>query len=179
MTSWTERSWPTASGVIELGSATVSFSGSTGSASGRFDLCGRVLERVLEALDDFDRHGSDLAVLFTGRDRHLATLLRLCDRQLDAQDAVLVGRACLIGHDVGAELYLAPERALLDLDLLVHAAFRVVWLALTRDHQHPAADLEVHVVQPDAGEVGADHGFGRVAAVVDVDAGAEGAPVRG
>ena len=33
-TSCTERSWPTASGVIEFGKATVSFSGRTGSVSG-------------------------------------------------------------------------------------------------------------------------------------------------
>ena len=41
--SFTERSWPTASGVIDSGKTTVSFSGSTGSfhALGRFIVCGR------------------------------------------------------------------------------------------------------------------------------------------
>ena len=57
-TSCTERSWPTASGVIEFGNATVSFSGRTGSVSGSLASAAGLLDRLLEALDDLDRHDS-------------------------------------------------------------------------------------------------------------------------
>ena len=44
------------------------------------------------------------------------------ERQLDPQDPVVVARAGALGDHVGAELDHPPERAGLDLDLLVDAA---------------------------------------------------------
>ena len=177
-TSCTERSWPTASGVIELGKATVSFSGSTGSVSGSVASAGRLVDRLLEALDDLDRHDSTVPSSSRAEIGTWRLLLSAGDRQLHPQDPVLVGGAGLVGDHVGAELDLAPEGALLDLELLVDAALGVVRLALAGDHEHAPADLEIDVVERDAGEVDPDHRLGRVTAVVDVDAGAEGAPVR-
>ena len=58
------------------------------------------------------------------------------------QDAVLVGGARLVGDDVGAELDDAPERAVLDLDLLVEAPLGLLRAALAGDQQLAAADLE-------------------------------------
>src|SRR5256885_2293686 len=82
-----------------------------------------------------------------------ATLVRSRDRHLDAQDAVLVGGASFLRDDVGAERDLAPERAALDLDLLVDATFRVACSALSADHQCATADLDRQVSCIDPGEV--------------------------
>src|SRR5262249_21765853 len=92
-------------------------------------------------------------------------------RQLNTQDAVLVGGGGLLGLDVAGELDDAAELARGKLDLLVGAAVDVADRALAADHQGAAADLDVDRVELDAGEVGLDHGAPRLAAVVDVDAG--------
>ena len=54
-------------------------------------------------------------------DRDGARLRGRGQRQLDGQDPVLVRRLGGVGVDVGAERDHAPERAVLDLELLVDA----------------------------------------------------------
>ena len=108
LTSWTERSWPTASGVTVFGNATVSFSGSTGSASGSVTApWPRLSDLALPVLGDLD-HQLDCSSPPSPRGSpEIGTLRassRLRDRQLDAQDAVLVGGARRLGVDVDAEL---------------------------------------------------------------------------
>ena len=47
----------------------------------------------------------------------------------------MIGRLRLVGDDVGAELDRAPKRAVLDLELLVDAAFGVGLAALAGQRQ--------------------------------------------
>ncbi|MEZ5120789.1 MAG: hypothetical protein R2736_04305 [Solirubrobacterales bacterium] len=70
---------------------------------------------------------------------------------------------------------------MLDLDLLVDAVLGVVGQAAAAgDDQLATADLEVDLVDVDAGELGGDDRPRRVADVGDVDArGEPGASVRG
>ena len=86
-------------------------------------------------------------------------------------------RAC-VGHHVGAQLDEAPERPVLDLDLLVEPAGRLGRAALAGDQQLAAADLERHVGDVDPGEVGLDHRARRVVGVEDVDRGREAAAAQ-
>src|SRR3954451_1349590 len=60
-------------------------------------------------------------------------VLGLHDGYLYPQDAVVIGSPRAIGIDVGAQLDLAPERAVFDFDLLVEAARRVGAAPLARD----------------------------------------------
>src|SRR2546423_11721776 len=71
-------------------------------------------------------------------DRHLPGLPGSgAQRQLDAEDPVVVGGARPIGLDVGVEPYRPPERPGLDLHLLVDAALGLLDRALARDHALP------------------------------------------
>ena len=102
---------------------------------------------------------------------------RLGERQLDSQDAVLVGGPCALGVDVGAELDLAHEGTVLDLDLLVDAALGVARPALAADDERAPPHLQADVVDVDPGEIGLDDRLRGLAAVVDVDARAEPGPL--
>ena len=101
-------------------------------------------------------------------------------RQLDGQDAVLVGGVGGVGVDLRAERDDAPERPALDLELLVDAVVgRRLGLAVAGEDELAAADLQLDCVRVDPGEVGADDRPRRIARVVDVDGGREAAaPAR-
>src|SRR4051794_4850442 len=109
--SRTERSCPIASGVIDCGNTTVSFSGSTGSAAG---------------YSSGDSSGSGPSRLKSVNSLHrdpVAALVRLRDdRKLDRQHAALEARVRLLGVDVLGQPNLTLERPVLDLHLLVDAA---------------------------------------------------------
>src|SRR5689334_4681692 len=174
----TDRSWPTASGVIVSGKVTESFRGRTGSAAGSVawsglpscPTCGSwivtsapVPRRDVAGAAALDRHAPDRLVLADERD-------------VDAQHAVVVGGLRARGVHVGAELDHAPERSLLDLDLLVETALRLLSGALAADQELAAADLEADLVDVDARQIDVDHRLRRVAAVVDVHARGEPTP---
>src|SRR4029077_8176056 len=105
----------------------------------------------------------------------LAGGLRQPRRQLDPEDAVLVGGLSLLGVDVHRELDDAPERARGELDLLIGPALRVAHRALAADHQSSASHLEIDGLELDAGQLDLDHRLlGCIlTAVVDVDPGNE------
>ena len=84
----------------------------------------------------------------------------------------------LLGHHVGAQLDAAPERAVLDLDLLEQPALGLLGAPLARDQQLAPADLQRHVLDQHAGEVGLHHRPRRVVRVVDVHARREPAPAE-
>ena len=169
LTSRTERSWPTASGVSVSGKVTESRSGRTGSSSGQ-----RRVRRGRLALgpEDLD-HSPSLAL-----DRDRARRRRLRERQLDGQDPVLVGGLRGVGLDVDAERDHAPERPVLDLELLVDALLAALGPAVAGQHELAPADLELDLRRVDAGQVGPHDGPRRVGRVVDVDGGREAAPPR-
>ncbi len=76
LTSWTERSWPIASGVSVSGNGTVSRSGSTGSVSGSgWPDADLDLARGVAVADDVD-HGSSM--MSWEPPRSIGTL-RVCD----------------------------------------------------------------------------------------------------
>jgi hypothetical protein len=108
---------------------------------------------------------------FDPADRHRPRAGGPQQRQLDGQDAVLVGRGGRVGVDVGPERDDAPERPVLDLELLVDGILRRrrVVLTVTRQHELAAGDLELDRVGVDPREVGAHDRARRVADVVDVD----------
>ena len=92
-------------------------------------------------------------------------------RQLDPQDAVLVGGLRLLGDHVGVQLDDAPERPRLDLDLLVDAALGLLHRALAADHQLAARRSRGRCVSRlTPGELDLDDRPRWLAAVVDVDA---------
>ena len=101
------------------------------------------------------------------------------ERQLDGQDPVLVGGLRGVGVDVDAERDHAPERPVLDLELLVDALLAALGLAVAGQHQLAPADLELDLRRVDAGQVGPHHRPRRVGRVVDVDGGREAAAPRG
>ena len=160
------------------GKVTVSRSGRTGSASGS-GAAGALLDvRELLALDDLELglgHHDSVGSIGTVR---VASRLR-AKRQLDAQDPVLVGCPRGLGDDVGAEANDPPERAALDLDLLVDPALGFGHGPLTGDHELAPADLERDPVELHARQLGPHDRLGlAVVAVVEVDAGRE-ARLRG
>jgi hypothetical protein len=111
LTSSIERGWPIASG------STVSGSRPSRAAAGRAPATGS--GGPGRSADRRPRSRSRAAVLRRG-DRDAALLRALAaQRQRDLEDAVLVARGRGVGVDVGAERDDAPERAVLDLDLLV------------------------------------------------------------
>src|SRR5690242_6371350 len=175
----TERSWPTASGVIVSGKVTESFSGRTGSAWGSVawpglpscPTCGSwiVMSAAVPRLDV-----ARAAALY----RHAPDRLVLADeRDVDPQDAVVVGGLRARRVHVRAQLDHPPERPLLDLYLLVEAALGVLRGALAADQQLAPADLEAHIVDVHTRQVHVDHGLRRIAAVVHVHPRGE-APAR-
>src|SRR4051812_6395200 len=177
LTSLTERSCPTASGVIVSGKVTVSRRGRTGRASGRGALA-RIASSASSGASTTSRTGlpsisaaspeSDPALVPPYR--HLPGRLgRVAQRQLDPEHAVLVGGLGAIGVDVHLELDDAAEGAGWDLDLLVDTALRLLDLAFADDCELAAAHLDPNLVEADPGEVDLDHGTLRLAAVVDVD----------
>ena len=85
----------------------------------------------------------------------------------------MVGRARLLGDDVGAERDRAAERPVLDLELLVDAALDVGLAAVAGERQLAALDLEPEVAGVDAGELGVDDRARRLVGVEDVDRGRE------
>src|SRR4051812_43905735 len=91
------------------------------------------------------------------------------ERQLDAQDPVLIGRTRLLGDDVGPERDRAAKRPMLDLELLVDATLDVGLATVAGERQLAALDLEPEVPGVDAGELGVDDRARRVVGVEDVD----------
>src|SRR3954451_10199872 len=102
-------------------------------------------------------------------------LALLHERYLDPQDAVLVGGGSAVGLHVGAELDHPAERPVRDLDLLVEPAARLLRTPLAGDDELAALDLERHLVDVHAGKLGLDDRARRLAAVVHVYLGREGA----
>src|SRR5256885_1790627 len=72
------------------------------------------------------------------------------------QHPVAGRRPCLLADHARADLDAAPERPVLDLDLLIEPALRVLRAALALDDQLAAADLERHAVEIHAGDVRLD-----------------------
>src|SRR5688572_20494042 len=90
-----------------------------------------------------------------GLDRHLAcALLRPGKRDLDLEDAVVVGRPRLVRNHVRPELHHPPEWPMLDLELLVEAAGGLRGATLAGDNELAAADLEPDPVGVHAGQLG-------------------------
>ena len=176
LTSCFERSCPIASGISVSGKATLSRSGSTGSTSGR-----RLVATGTSSVSPFV-DGMWMLTPGPPRAHPRSAPRRVCSlarqRHLHLQHAVLVRRARLLRSDVGAELDDAAERAVLDLDLLVEAPARLVGAALAGDQQLAAADLERHVLDVDARELGLHDRPGGVVDVVDVDRRREPAPAQ-
>ncbi len=174
-----DRSWPMASGVSVSGNGTASRSGSTGSVAGSSRSTPISMSRASPSVT-MSIIGSSRC--WSGRlDRHRVRLvLGLHERQLDAQDAVVVGGLGLVGGDVGAELDRAPERPVLDLDLLVDAALGLVQRApAAGDDQLASADLQVDLADVDPGQLGGDDRPRRIADVGDVDARREAGAAMG
>src|SRR4051812_40493416 len=107
LTSWIERGWPAASGVRVSGKATVSRSGRTGRPSGSTGEVGTSIssgspESVISIMGGSGEGSS--AALTRDLDRHLARAAAgLGQRQLHAQDAVLIDGLGLVGDDVGTQ----------------------------------------------------------------------------
>src|SRR5947208_11992808 len=94
---------------------------------------------------------SSSAIVVAGTDdRDLAGLLRGDpQRQLDAEDPVVVGGARPLRLDVGVEPNRPAERPRLDLHLLIDPALGLLDRAFARDHELATCDLEVQAVEPD------------------------------
>src|SRR5512133_3183173 len=157
LTSRTDRSCPTASGVSVSGSGTVSRSGSTGSVPGTerwAPMCTARSSLSEPAISITSRPFDRVAVHV---DRHRArAALGLHERQLDAQHPVAIGGARGVGDDVRAQLDHAAERAEVDLELLVDALLGVGRPAMAGEHELAPLDLERQLVGIDARELGLD-----------------------
>ena len=79
----------------------------------------------------------------------------------------------LLGVDVLGEPDEPPERAVLDLHLLVDAAVDLRPRAVAADHERPLADDDADALRVDAGKLDHDRELVRVVGVVAVDVGAE------
>ena len=121
---------------------------------------------------DLDHRARHVVARRADLDRHAARArLRLGERQLDAQDAVLVdGLAPRRRRRRRRARSIAPERAVLDLDLLVDAALGVLgrrrWPVITSSRPWISSAERRRV---DAGQLGLHDGARRVVRVVDVD----------
>ena len=135
MISLIERSWPMASGVSVSGKATESRSGRIGSASGR-------LARTCAATASPSPEGMWMLTNRGLRSAPGARCFRPGQRDLDLEDAVLIGGARLARDHLGAELDDAAEGAVLDLDLLVEPPGGRGGTALAGNQELAAADLE-------------------------------------
>ena len=175
LTSWIERSWPIASGVSVSGRGTASRSGRTGSVAGSSRWPPTWTSRPSSPASTSitgprpPRARLALAVLARDLDRDRPRLGPL-QRQLDAQDPVAVGRRGGLRDDVGAERDRAPERAEVDLELLVDAALGVGGAAVAGEDELAALDVEGDLVGVDARQLRHDDRARRVALVEDVDA---------
>ena len=160
LTSWIERSWPIASGVSVSGRGTVSRSGRTGSVAGssRWPPTCDVAPVVAGVDVDHEAPSSSRAISPSASSRatSIGTVARLgpLQRQLDPQDPVAVGRRGGLGDDVGAERDPAPERAEVDLELLVDAALGVGGAAVAGEDELAALDVEGDLVGVDARQLG-------------------------
>ena len=102
---------------------------------------------------------------------------RGADRQLDGEHPVLERGPRRVRVDVRAERDDAAERAVLDLELLVHPLLLGLGSPpLPGDDQLAAADLQLDLGRADAGELGAHDRARRLGDVVDVDRGRERGP---
>src|SRR5581483_3622317 len=130
--SRTDRSWPIASGVIDCGKTTVSFSGSTGSVAGSSSCCscGSRASKSLIPLPAPAAYGS-------------------CD-PLDG-DAVGARWRALLDDRHHDRQHPVLERPVLDLDLLVGAPRQLRTLALPGDHEQPLAGDEPQRLRVDPG----------------------------
>ena len=116
-------------------------------------------------------HEPDSAGWVIGTDREPGSSR---ERQLDRQEPS-AHRAAASGRPP-RRARRAPERPVLDLELLVDAAFGLVGPAHAGEHELAPADLQGEVGAGDAGEVGLDDGTRRIGEVVDVDGGREAGP---
>src|SRR5215211_1354466 len=191
-TSRIERGRPTASGVSVSGNGTVSCSGRTGSAAGigcpwRSRMASSMSAPSTTSMlgppsSDPRSPGMSPARRSISALRRRALLLAGLDgdgaagrapraqRQLDAQDAVLVRGLGILGDDVRVQLEHAPEGARLDLDLLVDAALGLLNRTLAADDEVATDDLEPNGVEAHAGKVHLHDRLRGLAAVVDVHA---------
>ena len=162
--SLTERSWPTASGVIDSGKTTVSFSGRTGSRSRSGALGGLVRA-----------HPFLRTTIATVRPRGAP----LCDRQRDAEHPGLVRRGRRCGGDVVAERDQALEVPVLDLRLLVDLPADARAGAVAGDHQRLLVDHDLDRLGLDARELDQQIQLVRVVRDVAVDGRPEAVPQTG
>ena len=170
LTSWTERSWPTASGVSVSGSGTVSRSGRTGqrrraASPLRADLDG--LRGVVGG--DLDHAASSCAGPRSARCAHarLGRPRAAARRAGSRRGRSRAPRRRTTSAPSGITRRNGPK---LDLELLVDAALGVGRPAVAGDDQLAALDLEAELVGVDARELGVHDRARRVAVVEDVDA---------
>src|SRR5581483_2617672 len=149
--SRTDRSWPIASGVIDCGKTTVSFSGSTGSVAGSSSCCscGSRASKSLIPLPAPAAYGSCDPLDGDAVGARWRALLD--DRHHDRQHPVLEPGLGALGVDVLGQAHLALERPVLDLDLLVGAPRQLRTLALPGDHEQPLAGDEPQRLRVDPG----------------------------
>src|SRR4051794_35596524 len=172
----TERSWPIASGVIDCGNTTVSFSGRSGSVAGNASWSsvasgGSKLISVTRPTSGWTSRRS------LDRDRDAAARRRLRgDRQRHRQDATVVARVGLFEVDVLGESNFPLERAVLDLHLLVHPSVRLRPHALALHEQGALGGHHRHALRVDTRQLDHDRERVRIVGVVAVDVGAEAAP---
>src|SRR5881409_4051516 len=154
--SLTDRSWPTARGVIESGKTTVSLSGRTGSVAGNDRSSGSGAS-VSTSSDTSLIGGSPVGrsrVLLPHVDRDLHGPGRLRrDGQHDRQEAPVVGRPRSRRIDRLGERDVPLERAVLDLGVLEDLAVDPWPAALSGDQQVPLARVDLHAADVDAGHV--------------------------
>src|SRR5687767_7786203 len=86
-------------------------------------------------------------------DGHACRHLGCAQRQLDAQDAVVVARLRALCDDLRAQLDHAAEGTGLDLELLVHPALRLLHRALPAEDELAPGDLQADRLGVDAGKV--------------------------
>src|SRR6266540_952381 len=90
-------------------------------------------------------------------DRHAAGTLRLLpERQLDAEDPILIAGTRLLGVDVDSQLDDAAKWPGGDLDLLIDPALGLLDRPAARDGQLATGDLDVDLGEIDSGQVDLD-----------------------
>src|SRR3954447_1888907 len=164
--SFTERSCPIASGVIDSGKTTVSLSGSTGRVAGnvRASLWSSSSFRTSVMRSPSQPH-ADLDVLLGSP--------RRCERQRDAQHSPLVAGRRLLGVGLVVPRHLTLKRAVLDFHLTVVPA-RLGSAPLTREDEPVRPGDQVDRLRIDPGQLGDDdHG---VVGSIAVDLRPEAAP---
>src|SRR5690349_7969939 len=150
--SRTERSCPIASGDIDCGKTTVSFSGSTGSAAGysrAWSTSSGVSKLTSVIRGSGSRPGRRSCAPHLDRDAARRRGM-VSDGELDREHAVLEACARVGRVDVLGQAHLPLERADLDLHLLVDAARDLGALALAGDDQDAFADRDADALRVDA-----------------------------